>query len=53
MARLGRVLAEAIVLEYGRAELLRRLSHPFWFQSLGCLMGMDWHSFDVPVRHRA
>jgi hypothetical protein len=47
MARLGRVLAEAIVLEYGRAELLRRLSHPFWFQSLGCLMGMDWHSSGI------
>jgi uncharacterized protein len=47
MARLGRVLAEAIVLEYGRTELLRRLSHPFWFQSLGCLMGMDWHSSGI------
>lgn len=47
MARLGRVLVEAIVLEYGRAELLRRLSHPFWFQSLGALMGMDWHSSGI------
>ncbi|HSD19141.1 MAG TPA: DUF763 domain-containing protein [Anaeromyxobacter sp.] len=47
MARLGRVLCEAIVVEYGRAELLRRLSHPFWFQSLGCLMGMDWHSSGI------
>jgi hypothetical protein len=47
MARLGRVLAEAIVVEYGRAELLRRLSHPFWFQSLGALMGMDWHSSGI------
>src|SRR5512133_2672652 len=47
MARLGRVLAEAIVQEYGREELLRRLSHPFWFQSLGCLMGMDWHSSGI------
>lgn len=47
MARLGRVLAEAIVLEYGRAELVRRLAHPFWFQSLGCLMGMDWHSSGI------
>src|SRR5512133_504784 len=47
MARLGRVLAEAIVLEYGREELLRRLSHPFWFQSLGALMGMDWHSSGI------
>src|SRR5512146_2212184 len=47
MARLGRVLAEAIVLEYGRTELLRRLSHPFWFQSLGAFMGMDWHSSGI------
>ncbi len=47
MARLGRVLAEAIVHEYGRTELLRRLSHPFWFQSLGALMGMDWHSSGI------
>lgn len=47
MARLGRVLAEAIVLEYGRTELLRRVSHPFWFQSLGALMGMDWHSSGI------
>jgi hypothetical protein len=47
MARLGRVLAEAIVLEYGRTELLRRLSHPFWFQALGALMGMDWHSSGI------
>lgn len=47
MARLGRVLAEAIVLEYGRDELLRRLSHPFWFQALGAFMGMDWHSSGI------
>jgi hypothetical protein len=47
MTRLGRVLVEAIVLEYGRAELLRRLAHPFWFQSLGALMGMDWHSSGI------
>jgi hypothetical protein len=47
MARLGRVLAEAIALEYGRTELLRRLSHPFWFQSFGALMGMDWHSSGI------
>ena len=44
MTALGRVIAEAIVHEYGRAELLRRLAHPFWFQSFGAVMGMDWHS---------
>jgi hypothetical protein len=47
MARLGRVLTEAIVYHYGRDELLRRLAHPFWFQSLGCVMGMDWHSSGI------
>ena len=47
MARLGRVLTEAIVHHYGRDELLRRLSHPFWFQSLGAVMGMDWHSSGI------
>lgn len=47
MAVLGRVIAEAIVHHYGRDELLRRLSHPFWFQSFGALMGMDWHSSGI------
>ena len=47
MARLGRVMVEALVLHYGRQEVLRRLSHPFWFQALGCVMGMDWHSSGV------
>jgi hypothetical protein len=47
MARLGAVIAEAIILRYGRDELLARLSHPFWFQSFGAVMGMDWHSSGV------
>ena len=47
MARLGRVMVEALVLEYGRTEVLRRLADPFWFQSLGCVMGMDWHSSGI------
>jgi uncharacterized protein len=47
MARLGAVVVEAILLEYGRDELLRRLAHPFWFQSFGAVMGMDWHSSGV------
>jgi len=47
MAQLGRVICEAIVLRYGRQELLRRLSHPFWFQSFGAVMGMDWHSSGI------
>src|SRR6476646_4995134 len=47
MARLGRVIAEAIVHHYGRDELLARLAHPFWFQSFGAVMGMDWHSSGI------
>jgi len=47
MTRLGAVITEAIVLEYGRDELLRRLAHPFWFQSFGAVMGMDWHSSGI------
>ena len=47
MARLGRVITEAIVHEYGRDEFLRRLAHPFWFQSFGAVMGMDWHSSGI------
>ena len=38
---------EAIVHHYGRDELLRRLAHPFWFQSFGAVMGMDWHSSGI------
>ena len=47
MTRLGAVICQAIVLEYGREELLRRLAHPFWFQSFGAVMGMDWHSSGI------
>ena len=47
MTRLGAVMAEAIVLEYGRDEFLRRMAHPFWFQSFGAVMGMDWHSSGI------
>src|SRR5204863_6522012 len=47
MTRLGAVITEAIVHEYGRDELLRRLAHPFWFQSFGAVMGMDWHSSGI------
>ena len=47
MTRLGAVIAQAIVHHYGRDEFLRRLSHPFWFQSFGAVMGMDWHSSGI------
>ncbi|MFD0985739.1 DUF763 domain-containing protein [Methyloligella solikamskensis] len=47
MTKLGAVIAEAIVHEYGRDEFLRRMAHPFWFQSFGSVMGMDWHSSGI------
>jgi uncharacterized protein len=47
MSTLGRIIVEAIVHQYGRDELLRRLAHPFWFQSFGAVMGMDWHSSGI------
>ncbi len=47
MTRLGAVMCEAIVHHYGRDELLRRFAHPFWFQSFGAVMGMDWHSSGI------
>jgi hypothetical protein len=40
-------MSEAIVHHYGRDELLRRLANPFWFQSFGAVMGMDWHSSGI------
>ncbi|HEX2146406.1 MAG TPA: DUF763 domain-containing protein [Pseudorhizobium sp.] len=47
MTRLGGLITEAIVQHYGRDEFLRRLAHPFWFQSFGAVMGMDWHSSGI------
>ncbi|HVZ12829.1 MAG TPA: DUF763 domain-containing protein [Bauldia sp.] len=47
MTRLGAVICQAIVIHYGRDEFIRRLAHPFWFQSFGAVMGMDWHSSGI------
>ena len=47
MSALGAIITQAIVHHYGRDEFLRRLSHPFWFQSFGAVMGMDWHSSGI------
>lgn len=47
MSRLGLAITESIITEYGKEEVLRRLSDPFWFQSLGAVMGMDWHSSGI------
>jgi len=47
MSRLGLAITESIITEYGKEEMLRRLSDPFWFQSFGAVMGMDWHSSGI------
>jgi hypothetical protein len=47
MSTLGTAIVESVVVRYGRSELLTRLSDPFWFQALGSVMGMDWHSSGI------
>lgn len=47
MAKLGLSITAAVLADYGKNELLRRLSDPFWFQSFGAVMGMDWHSSGI------
>jgi hypothetical protein len=47
MATLGTAISETVVHHYGRSALLSRLSDPFWFQALGTVMGMDWHSSGI------
>lgn len=47
MAKLGAIISQAIIHHYGRDEFLRRLANPFWFQSFGAVMGMDWHSSGI------
>lgn len=44
MTGLAGAITAAVVQEYGRRELLRRLSDPWWFQAFGCVLGFDWHS---------
>ncbi len=47
MTTLGTAIAEAVVHHYGASEFLTRLSDPFWFQALGSVLGMDWHSSGI------
>lgn len=47
MARLGLAITECILQDFGKQEYLKRLADPFWFQSLGCVLGMDWHSSGI------
>jgi hypothetical protein len=47
MTRLGTAISESVLHHHGHSELLSRLSDPYWFQALGCVMGMDWHSSGI------
>src|SRR5688572_32789443 len=47
MTKLGTPITETIVHDYGTSAFLSRLSDPFWFQALGAVMGMDWHSSGI------
>src|SRR5579883_661844 len=47
MSLLGGAITEAIISEYGKDAFLQRMSDPFWFQALGCVLGMDWHSSGI------
>src|SRR3569833_2871901 len=47
MTQLGTAITESVIANFGRAEFLSRLSDPFWFQALGAVMGMDWHSSGI------
>ena len=47
MTTLGTAISESVIHHYGQSELLTRLSDPFWFQALGTVMGMDWHSSGI------
>ena len=44
MTKLARSISLLILQKWGSEEFLRRLADPFWFQSLGCVLGFDWHS---------
>jgi len=47
MVKLAREITIAIISDFGPEEMLRRLSHPYWFQAFGCILGYDWHSSGV------
>ncbi len=47
MTKLSREIVSLMVMEFGTEEVLRKLSDPYWFQALGCVLGFDWHSSGV------
>jgi hypothetical protein len=47
MARMARAIVEAVVADYGKSSFLSKISDPYWFQALGSVLGMDWHSSGI------
>src|SRR6187402_3433726 len=47
MSKLGLAIVETIAMEFSTSEVISKLSNPFWFQSFGAVMGMDWHSSGI------
>lgn len=47
MAKMARAITEAIVSDYGKEEFVKKISDPYWFQALGAVLGMDWHSSGI------
>ncbi len=47
MVKLAHEITTIIIDEYGTGEFLRRISDPYWFQALGCVLGYDWHSSGI------
>jgi hypothetical protein len=44
MVKLSSQISKLIIQEFGREEFLKRISNPFFYQALGCVVGFDWHS---------
>ncbi len=47
MVKLAREITIAVVADFGAEEMLKRLAHPYWFQTFGCILGFDWHSSGI------
>jgi len=47
MGLMGSSIIESVVQNYGKSEVLTRLSNPNWFQAFGAVMGMQWNSSGV------
>jgi hypothetical protein len=45
MVKLAKGITLFLIEEFGgKEEFIRRISDPYWFQALSCVLGFDWHS---------